>query len=442
MITKSKQFDKQLAQDLVAITINRNQPYRLKGSYSRKKDGALVSDIDYTAVVRFNRGLLDRIVQILERQKKFVFVQFGCGKYKEFRVPWTIDDAGNCDYSEQVGEAWLNRLQKLLPDTIYSRVAELLVEPTVKDLIEVGSVIFPFAEIKWDIDSIRRGYIAARGEKYDLISLMKTETAVLEFAYLYDGNVCGIDIGMDDKQFQKGLPDVMHKYYTGDYYSIFKSYQKRLKPEMLGQYKEIQKRIEGLVAVRYEVEMMMALDGRLGDARLALESLRTSVHNRLLKLGITNVTDAEAMIALTALIEDEILPFIPMYQEVLQPQHVRKIAYNLHRGAAGMRSCSFLTSPVDFSTLSWLAVRTMLPVDKVEECYLEVSAKTGKTVRELISETIVDNAFSIRGDSGSGVLTLYDGENVVNEYPETVLDQLQSYVFIGVSGEIGKRVEI
>ncbi len=434
MITKSKAFDARLAHDLSSITINRNQPYRLKGSYSRKKDGALVSDIDYTAVVRFDRRLLDRIVQILERQQKFIFVQFGCGKYKEFRVPWVIDDGGECEYNPELGAIWLSGLAKLVPASVHSRVTELLAKPTVKNLIEASSIMFPFAEIKWDIDSIRRGYIASRGEKYDLISLMKTETAVLEFAYLYNGNVCGIDIGMDDKKYQKGLPDVMHKYYTGDYYSIFKSYQKRLKPSFLPEYKKIQNHIESLVAVKYQLEMLIALDGRTGCAQVAADSLRSNTAEWLRGLGVAAATNEDAILALTARINDAVAPLIPRYQEVLEPRHVRKIAFNLHRGEEGMRTCAFATSPSEFSTLSWLSVRIMMPVKVVVACYLKVSQKIRKSVKELISETITNNAFSIQ--EAGGELVLYDGDKVVNTYPESVLDELQAYIFVGVSGEI------
>jgi hypothetical protein len=253
---------------------------------------------------------------------------------------------------------------------------------------------------------------------------MKTETAVLEFAYMYKGDVFGVDIGLDDKKYQKGLPDVMHKYYMSDWYSIFKSYGKRLRPEYLPEYKAIQEKIELYVAVRYQLEMLVTLDAAGVDAPKVTEALNKSSDKYLSQMGITTRDPHEAIAALTQLVQDEVLVMIPEFARVLEPQHVRKIGYNIWRGAEGRKQMDkdgplFSTSPADFSVLSWLSIRASIPLDEIIDCYLQTSEKAGQTVREVIKETIVDNAFSIRSDGKK--LALYDGEVLVREYPKSVM---------------------
>lgn len=457
MIIKSSEFDKQLAIDILEITINKSFPYRLKGSYSRKGTGAPVSDIDYTAKVYYNSGLLRRIVQILkniEKSKKFMFIQFWCGNYSEFNPPWIIDDEGSCKYSHPETTKWYKQLKGLIPDSTYTEVDILLNGPTssLKKLLDVQSLIFPWAEIQWRLPDIQRGYIDKRGIRYDLLQLMKSQPSVLEFVYTPrpDGyEICGIDIGLDDSKYPKGLPDVMHKYYSGDVYSIFKSYQKRLHPDALPLYKSVQKVIEPLVAVRYQLEMLKIVKNFRPQRPQFEHALEDDSNKYLANLQFVETipdTEVQDVIAIvTSKIQEAVTPIIPMYSEVLKPEYIQRISMNLHRGEEAQTeiekdeflrrvqdnwTCPFFSTNIsDFKILSWLSVRSLIPISKLVNCYIKVSSKLNKTVESLISETINQNLLSIKivGDE----LELYEDRQLLYKYQVSDLEQLQSYIFIG-----------
>lgn len=338
MLLKTRNFDQQLSKDIEYITINKNQPYRLKGSYSRKSYGDPISDIDYTGRVRYNNNLLYRLSQIIGgTDGPFTFIQFGCGIYDEFKVPWTIDSGGDCKYSQITALDWVIRLKNLVPDIVWNIVYIILSNPTISicQLIEITKMLNHWAEIKWNASDVKRGYIIVRDIRYDLINIMKSVPAVLEFAYTTpDGqHVCGIDIGLDDFNYQKGLPDVMYKYYTRDLYAIFKSYQKRLKPEAVDAYRDVQKKIEVLVVLRYQLEMIATLTemGKYGLVFIIVSSMSDNFN----KFDISPTDINLAIANITTRIESEVLGTVESFETILSREYIQQIKSNLQRGEEG-----------------------------------------------------------------------------------------------------------
>lgn len=450
MIVKTKVFDQQLAQDIALITINKKQPYRLKGSYSRKPNGALVSDIDYTGFVRFNDGLLARIAQILSnlpRHKKFIFLRLGCGLRRALVPPWTIDASGDCSFSDNSTRMWYASIDGLVPVDVYEAVGTLLNNPkgiSVATLIEVQSILHPYTEVEWSQADIQQGWKVLDGDRYSLVELMKTNATVLEFAYVPSpGEVCGVDIGLDDRVYQKGLPDIMHKYYKGDWYSIFKSFQKRLRPDRADWYRSIQKQIEPLIALRYQLELAEALH-KANATELSGSALATSkmIAN---EAGVSWSSITTMRIEITKRVEAAVLPMLKKAGEVLRDDRIREMMYNIHRGSLGRVPASaearlareadghcplFAITATDTRILSWLAVRANILFEDMVRCYEQVAIKMQQSVQSLVRETVVDNDYRLLYRRNEVILS--DGHKKISTHPVSEAPYLQAFVFVGI----------
>jgi hypothetical protein len=343
MIRKCNSFDRQLKDDIDQVTIARQFPYRMKGSYTRKPEGAYVSDIDYSAFVKINKGLLKRIVQILDRIRKdsnFTFVQLGCGQFEEFIVPWSIDTEGGCSYDQTTTKTWYMLLEPFIPPNVFVVGKEKLLGPTIsiRTLIEVENLVKPFGEINWSEKDIKNGHKLVRGINYDLIEVMKTQSTVLEFIYCPWGTeIVSVDIGLDDRAYPKGIPQLMYKYYTDDFYEIFKSYQKRLQKEFADEYATILQSVELMVAVRCQVDMLLNIVKMVLYSKAEINSIADDLYDNFVELNIPygDVDLVEITDILSRRINATVQDKCQYFRDRLRPEFVEEMDVRHDRGAAG-----------------------------------------------------------------------------------------------------------
>ena len=115
MIIKTKEFDEMLTKDILDITINKQRPYSIKGSYRIKEYGDIITDLDFTGFVFFNEKFIEILKNIINKNKnsnKFIFLHLDCGKYVDFDVPWKIDSKGGCNFDLDQLYSWFENFKK------------------------------------------------------------------------------------------------------------------------------------------------------------------------------------------------------------------------------------------------------------------------------------------------------------------------------------------
>ena len=191
----SPEFKEAYDRSLGELKIGEVMP-KLKGSFSRKDDGEIISDIDNNSKMLFTPTVPNEIFTMLENLEtnpgsKFHFLYLGCGWYRGYQIPWTIDTNGGCDFDLQRADEWLENLnsRRMISPRLYEKIHSILNAETIriKDLIKIRGLVKDTAEIKWRKEWIRQGYVDHEepdGEivRYDLLDLMKKNNAILFIA--------------------------------------------------------------------------------------------------------------------------------------------------------------------------------------------------------------------------------------------------------------------
>jgi hypothetical protein len=254
MIIKTEELEKQLEENLWQITPDKNEPLIVKGSYKFRPYNSLITDIDYTAKVRYNENLRTiAILTMLKRIKKnrFIFMDFSCGVYKDFILPWTIEGTG-CDFDYNKTIEWYNQLkQKNILSTETQQFIEnrLLKDTlTIKELIEIEKELESYYDIKWSENDLINGYkidIYDNVTKYNFLETLKNNIGVLKFLFIvyYQNTIDYIPIDLRLIDYNIEEKGTVNPYYTEDWYRIFKGYkwkiQEKYKPEYLDSFLKI-----------------------------------------------------------------------------------------------------------------------------------------------------------------------------------------------------------
>lgn len=363
MALKTQTFDEQLTKDMELITVNKKFPYSVKGSYSRKKFGSMISDIDFTGRVIYNKSLCHRLSDIISTPyDSFTFLNFSFGLIDQLVVPWDVNSTGDCYFNHQDSLKWLHQAEPFLSKDHYKMFQSILTpeEVSVADLISIKNILLENYEIQWTPDRLRSGFAEIGGNKYYALKEMEKNSVVLEFAYHQKGGtICGVDIGLEDKKFKKGLPDVMDKFYLGDYYSIFKSLGKRLKPTSTTAYEKILKDLEPITYAKYSLELANTLESKRPDLSAIL---REEVERRVGDVEIDDLTNHRSHLV-TAFVED--------YRNLIELKELKDFSYRMNRGMNGRvkRRGELLTySSENFSMISWAVTRTLMDLDLMLDC--------------------------------------------------------------------------
>jgi hypothetical protein len=412
MLIKTEVFDMVLNSELYQITINKQKPLIKRGSYKIKPIGSVITDIDLAQFVYANQGLIDRLNQILDslsRKRTFIFTRLHCGMYNDFIPPWSVDGKGSCVYDPQKAREWYTqlRLKNVMDEKSYKAVEDKLFrnDMTIKDLLEIKQIIRPYSEILWDRDDIRKGYKVFLGQRYDLVSLMqKGHVTVMRYLYKYGQEYVSIDFGLVDKKYIKE-PSILHEYYRGDIYKIFKSYKWYLKKEYFDQYLNVMKELENFTGllnrvklisnvVRYKILPEGEINYLIGDAIKYAKSLgmkysleTTSQTEKALTAKISEIV-RNNRVYFRERIEDRYKKEVASYElrsaEATIPVSQKLIAQRVKNGIA----CPFFQVDLsDFHYLLKLAYRTLIDPEKMLNC-VSMASKTFDIDVSLLVQTV------------------------------------------------------
>lgn len=448
MLIKTQEFDNKFMNDLRWITINKNNPLRLKGSYKLKEWGEPLSDIDVQANVYFNAKLIDIIYIIITRpQSPFTFIQFGVGRYNGFQLPWTIDDYGGCEYNPENVKIWYQKFstQNLVPEDVLSYIYEKLFSDRmmIRNLLDVENAILPYSEIKWSVNDIRRGFIIKDSVKYYLLDAMKTETPVLEFVYKYNNQFIAIDFGLVDKNYVKHFQDNMYKYYTQNWYKILKGFRWKVYPEIQRELLKDVGNVAKLLSINSELDLLNRVQQIPYYSDLS--ELITNVRNDLFSIGIDmNDLDFDQIESkLNSDINNLLENYVWDYMSVLQPQYKKDIMRQFARGAesqdiidqnilrdryeSGVHCPFFPTDINDHNILYNLSIRMNIPTLECIECFSKVAIER-KIKIEKVMNIIGNNDLSILLFTDH--IVLRDGTITVGNYPLSDLNKLRTIVLL------------
>lgn len=457
MIIKTTNFDQQLNDDIKNLYINRKNPFFIKGSYKIKPFNSYISDIDFQVSVYYNEGLLNRIYIILnyiKRTNKFFFIHINAGMYTEFKLPWKIDEDGGCKFKLKKTKKWFVdfKNKSLVPDNISKYIEDKLNKNylRLRDLIDIENVLLPYSQIIWKQEDIRKGYKEVRNNRYILLDIMKTETPVLEFVYHYkdeeQNGFCLIDIGLVDKKYKSEPTQKMYKYYTEDWYKILKTYRWKLKEEEKQEYFDVMKNIELLIALKYQVEMLIKLKYYTILTQDNINIITRNLVKHLKSNGIVYNNDNDAKNELENKINKYLEKYVEYFRIKLKSEYQTEYLLWYNRGLESQIpttieelklrkkrgiECPFFILDWDaYKIVSELSLRILFNVETMIDCFLQVSKEMDKSINEII-ETVGKNNLSLNILEKEKII-LYDDNNKIGEYlySEFILKKLQTYVLI------------
>ena len=449
MIVKSVEFDKKLHDDLNWIKVNAHKPVRIKGSYTIKKMGDILSDIDIQASVYFTPNLLKIIHNIIQKNRyknnPFTFIHMIVGKYKEFTFPWLIDNEGGCYYSIQSTKKWFSTLKKhnLVPNSVLDFIAIKLFSKTIKisDLIDVENVLYKYSGILWEEDDIIHRYKYVRGVRYDLLEEMTYETPVMEYLYSYMNEYINIDFALVDTKHMVMPRTKLYPYYTNNYYKIMKTFRWKLKHEYTEEYLNTMKKVEVFIAIKYKISTIQTiLLHRHG--KIKLDKLYTNLYDNLSYLFKENkrisLEDADKKI--DYLINDILKDKVNYYlDKVAKKDERRKILFFLLRGIESQKPIShsdlekngmlFPYFTKEYNKICILANRLLIDQNTFFECFVEIAVKHHISLRELIQDIFPKNKFNI-GMYNKNMILLRNFNKTIGIYNIKKLHDIQLYIMI------------
>ena len=421
---------------------------KLKGSFSRKDDGEIISDIDNNSRMEFNPDVPREIYAMLNSldtnpASKFHFLYLGCGWYQGFQIPWTIDTDGGCDFDLQKADEWLENLhsQRMISQSLYEKIHSILNAETlrIRDLIEIRGLVKDVAEIKWRKEWIEQGYVdheEPSGEvvRYDLLDLMKTNNAILEFAFHYQGPYY---VSVTTSVYEKSISafKTMWEYYSQDYYKMLKGIKWDIYPDRLARdFKSAMESCAPYVSVSYQIQLLKDMR-RFTDLNVTAmwrDVIRPSLHMLTNKdmppdpPSDNKLSKYENWLKkMTNHITEKCYPS-SQYTRYIQKNKVdRRIAIEkslvrMNSAAKGTtreelirrrnsgNDCPFFGMHVqDLNTLADLAKRSRIPLDTLVKCYDSESARLGVSVRELIRETIVPSGIHLQIPQGKTIVIFH-----------------------------------
>lgn len=134
MLSKTTRLETKIKEDIQQVKlVGALQP---KGSFDKTKNW--VSDIDYTALVRFEPFLIEHIKNRIPAAKDFIFVKFTVGYDDRYKAPWTINIEGiqsmYVHYALNIYNYNLKETKSLIKTLIYTNTLSTKDKQILKDL--------------------------------------------------------------------------------------------------------------------------------------------------------------------------------------------------------------------------------------------------------------------------------------------------------------------
>lgn len=450
MLKNTQEFKEKLENDISQITINKKFPLILKGSFKIKPFGSYLTDIDYTAIVKYNDSLVKRLVQIIQnvsRDNKFIFIRLKCGVYQDLGIPWEIDKFGGCDFDLLKTINWFKNIKNKIDKETSVKISEILNKDKllIEDLIEIEFLLKNDLEIIWTKEDIERGYIIKDGITYNLVDQMKNSplcVAKFLYRYPYQGNnyYVSIDVGLIDKEFPNQFKMKLYPFYTDDWYKIFKTYKFLLKPEYSEQYLSDLKEIEKLTAINSYIRMILKiLKYRLTDKKDFI-FLSRKLKEKLEEEKFTLYPDLKLIEKdIQKRLNDEVYKYIDFYKTKLTDKYLKeyglffdrtdyaKIPISrenlIERRNQGIK-CPFYEIDIsEFNILYTLADKLLLNYKDLIACVIKLSKENNFQIKDFIDRYLTDKNYKINKTENEVIL--FQDENMIKILPISDLKILQ-----------------
>lgn len=398
MLIKTRDFESKLIYDLKQLT---NNQFTIKGSYKIKDFGSYITDIDVETNVVFDRTVFIKFINKVEKLKQFIFIQMSLGFKKQYELPWKIDNYGGCEYDPEKVASWYNNFKnmKLVPDTVYKYIEEKLFSDTIsiKNLIDIENELYPYSEIIWRQDDIKKGYVYYLDTKYELLDMLSIENPVLEFLYNYKGEFCIIDLALNDNKYTYEFANDMYKYYTKDWYKIMKLFRWKIKKEYQTEYKKIMKTIDIFMAIYNKIILIEKVyKYRLLPTR-DFYNIENDIKFELKKLDIT--FDLSTKKKLLDIVNKYLEKYIDYFKTKLNETFIDKFDFQYQRGLDSQIvakeiitkrvknniKCPFFRTDIeDYKRFVKITKKLSLDLDHVIECFVKISEETGNPIKDLL----------------------------------------------------------
>ena len=260
---KGYKFVNKLNSKLYQYTFNKKIPLISKGSF---KYSTYISDIDYTAYVRFTDKFIDILINKIKELKNFKFIYLNAGIDRHFLLPWKIDPEWGCDFDLEKTIDWFNNFKqkKLIPDSDITLIDNILHKDklVLSDLIDIQDMLDKYNTIKWFLPDIEKKTKIVNGNRYKLLEELqnkKNEGSVLNSIYIDNNNIVSVDIGLTDNNYKKPIYSRMYKYYTNNWYKILKGYKKIIHNDFKQEYTDTMKKFEYTNSLLGRAELLNTL---------------------------------------------------------------------------------------------------------------------------------------------------------------------------------------
>ena len=458
LIEKSINFDQKFHNDLKWINTNKNRPLRIKGSYKIKEDGDILSDIDVESFVRYNETLLKIIYNIINKNKNhespFTFIHLIVGKYKEFVLPWNIDNIGGCEYDREKVTSWFFEFasKNLVPTNILENIQKKIFSHEIKlsNLIEIENDLYFYSDIIWTPNDIRKGFKIIRNIRYDLLTEMKNETPVMEYIYKYGYRYINVDFALTDRNYRSEPTSKMHPFYTNNWYKIMKLFRWKLYNKDKQEYLSTMKQVEKIIAIIYQINTIenilfhnntRYLNERI-NMNILVNKIEDNLSDDLIAIGINDMNNINEK--LHTKINDILKYSIEYFSEKLKIKDKKLFKKYIKRGiqsqipvtpniinirkSIGIK-CPFFTQDIEeYDKLSELAIRLCIPQDKMFDCYFRIAKNNNKKLDVLVEETYPNNNLSIIIDNDK--IILRNNIDNIGIFDKKYLTYIQKYIMM------------
>jgi hypothetical protein len=297
MLIKTPQFNKKFLTDLASIVVfskeyrdelKRSQDnlevgyknqiskkVKFVGSYTTKKYGDYLTDIDVVQLVYWDEKVVTRLSQIMQNldNSNFIFIRFYCGYIEEIAIPWVLDGNGSCRFTLSDLDNWVGVIKNYIPSTAYEKILKIYNQKSLsfKDIMDIESLVEPYLSLVWTKQDIINGYKIFGGKRYNLLDMLQKypRKKVIKYMYRYSlyepesktfrNEYCLVDVALKKKLFGlqvKTSDDIELKaYYERDTFKMIK-YMKKYLPEQV-------RSIDHTQAVRSKISKYTPLAGRI-----------------------------------------------------------------------------------------------------------------------------------------------------------------------------------
>jgi hypothetical protein len=402
MLIKTEKLVQTIDQHLYEYTFNKNSPLMLKGSF---KYITYVSDVDYTANVRFNPTFIKILINKLLKLRHFKFLYLSAGIIDEFKVPWVIYPDWGCNFDIIQTRKWLDEFKdkNCVPPDIYDKIYDILTKENLLlgDLIDVQDILKKYGRIRWFLPDILRGYKIINKRKYILLDELKSDDGpVINNIYIYGKDVISIDIGLTDNRYKQPYWSRLYKYYTQNWYKILKLYRKLISKDYEEEYKKVMKTMEYDNALISQVNLLKTLMKYKPLHAEYISYTAQDLQKNLEKVNIYTKNLSEVNSILVKKLNDKAKPYVDYFFDLLTYSGKRKLIPELRlieisknptnkeelvsRRKDGIK-CPFFKEKI-YEYIDSFSSNLMISNKKLLNCVKKVSDKENILIPDLIQK--------------------------------------------------------